>query len=86
MTHLHALAEAIALVDDETLDLRTLEPASPASTDEDFYADDPAALGLTNGRWSVTPTSAGEVSWVELVRERPEFAEFAGDHWLVPLG
>jgi hypothetical protein len=86
MTHLHALAEAIALVDDGTLDLRTLEPASPASTDEDFYADDPAAVGPTNGRRSVTPTSAGEVSWVELVRERPELAEFAGDHWLVPLG
>ncbi len=85
MSHLDALSEARSLVADETLDLRTLEPAGPASTDAEFLADDPAAVGYAAaGMTVVTPTSAGDRSWADLVTERPELAEFAASHWLVP--
>jgi cytochrome c-type biogenesis protein len=83
MTHVDALSEAVALVNDSALDLRTLEPAAPASTDADFLADDPAAVGSGFGG-VVTPTSAGQRSWADLVAERPGLTDFAERHWLTP--
>lgn len=83
MTYLDALSEAQALVSDDSLSLRTLEPAAPASKDPAFFADDPAARGDDEAT-VVTPTSAGDRSWGELVATRPDLADFAGRHWLVP--
>ena len=82
MSHVDALSEAIELVGDPSLTLRTLEPAAPASRDADFYADDPAARG--EGETVVTSTSAGDRTWSDLVAGRPELADFAQRHWLVP--
>lgn len=84
MTYTDALSEAVALVNDRDLALRTLEPGAPASTDPDFLADDPAAVGAAGTGLVVTPTSAGSRSWSDLVGERPELTDFAERHWLVP--
>lgn len=85
MSHIDPLREARARVADDSLDLRTLEPAGPASDDPEFLADDPAAVGeAVAGLTVVTPTTAGARSWAGLVNDRPELAEFAAAHWLVP--
>ena len=84
MNGFDVVKEAAALVDDDRYVLRSLEPAASASSDPDFLADDPAAVGDPAGRLVVTPTSAGDRTWVDLVAERPELADFAARHWLVP--
>ena len=63
-------------------DVRVLEPSPPAVTDE-WFADDPAALGeVTPGRRSVTPTSAGDLTWSDLAADDERIAEFAARRWL----
>ena len=79
-----ALTQARDLVGDDSSVLRTLEPAAPASTDPEFLADDPAAIGEPGGSTVVTPTSAGDRTWSDLVSDRPELEDFARSHWLVP--
>ena len=79
-----ALSQARELVADDGLSLRTLEPAVPASTDPDFFADDPASVGEPDGSTVVTPTSAGDRTWADLVADRPELDDFARSHWLAP--
>ncbi|MEZ5245349.1 MAG: hypothetical protein R2707_09660 [Acidimicrobiales bacterium] len=61
---------------------RTLEPGRPASTDPEFFADDPAVVGERSGAVVVTPTSGGDRSWDDIVRERPELAAWAAERWL----
>jgi len=65
------------------LTAHVLEPSPPAVTEEPFFADDPATPEPTSdGSRTVTPTSAGDMTWDDLVESRPELAEFAADHWL----
>ncbi|GJM37127.1 MAG: hypothetical protein DHS20C19_04940 [Acidimicrobiales bacterium] len=62
---------------------RILEPGRPAVTEEPFFADDPAAVGdASQGDVVVTPTSAGDRTWDDLIGERPELAEWAAQRWL----
>lgn len=61
-----------------------LEPSPPAIGEPPFFADDPAAHdpATAGGATAVTPTTAGDMTWDELIASRPELAEFAADHWL----
>ncbi len=100
MTHVsttphHPARQAAELLGDG-FTVRVLEPSPPASLAEPFLADDPAAAGepARSGDTIVTPTSAGDMTWDEVVVGRPELADYAREHWLgnrrtlrtVPLG
>ncbi len=62
---------------------RTLEPSRPAGQDPEFLADDPAAVGDGSGPGLiVTPTSAGDLTWDELVAGRQDLADWAAERWL----
>lgn len=62
---------------------RTLEPGRPAVTEGPFYADDPAVVGEPpGGVVVVTPTSAGDRAWDDIVAERPDLADWAAARWL----
>lgn len=62
---------------------RVLEPSPPAVNEGPWFADDPAAVGEREpGIVVVTPTSAGDRTWDEVVAERPELADFARERWL----
>ncbi|MEM7141062.1 MAG: hypothetical protein AAF548_08515 [Actinomycetota bacterium] len=61
---------------------RTLEPGRPAVTDGPFFADDPAAVGDRGAEPVVTPTSAGDRTWDDIIAERPEIAAWAAERWL----
>lgn len=62
---------------------RILEPGRPADTAAPYFADDPAAAGVVDdGLVVVTPTSAGDRSWDDIVAERPELAGWAAERWL----
>ena len=76
--------DAAALVGGD-LTVRVLEPSPPAVEDGPIFADDPAAAG--NGVTPiVTPTSAGDRTWDDLIAERPDLADFARAHWLGARG
>jgi len=78
----NAKAEATALIG-SGMSAYVLEPSPPAVSEAPFFADDPATPGPSaDGDKSVTPTSAGDMTWDELIESRPELAEFAADHWL----
>ncbi|MEQ8841180.1 MAG: hypothetical protein RIB98_09365 [Acidimicrobiales bacterium] len=74
-------AEANALLGDGFV-ARTLEPGRPADTDPEFFADDPALAGDGGGARVVTPTSGGDITWAEIVDQRPELAGWAAERWL----
>lgn len=78
--HHHPAAEATALVGPD-LTVRVLEPSPPAVTEGPFFADDPAARGDAAGP-VVAPTSGGDITWDELIADRPELADFARERWL----
>ncbi|MDW3219366.1 MAG: hypothetical protein R8F63_12220 [Acidimicrobiales bacterium] len=62
---------------------RILEPGRPAVNDEPFFADDPAAVGdASSAAAVVTPTSAGDRTWDDVIGERPELAAWAAARWL----
>ncbi len=62
---------------------RVLEPSPPAVDEGPWFADDPAAVGDPEpGTVVVTPTSAGDRTWDEVVAERPDLADFARERWL----
>jgi hypothetical protein len=71
-------AEAQALVGDEPV-VSVLEPSPPAVTTDPF-ADDPAAP--SEGAVSITPTTAGSITWDDWARSHPDVAGYAADHWL----
>lgn len=77
----NARAEALAVAP-AGFDVRTLEPSPPAVDDDDFFADDPAALGDGDPAATVTPTTAGSTTWDELASATETIAEFAADRWL----
>lgn len=60
---------------------RVLEPSPPASTDPDWYADDPTDPFGADGT-VVSPVSDGDRTWDEVAAEHPELASFAADRWL----
>ncbi|MYI18754.1 MAG: hypothetical protein F4121_01300 [Acidimicrobiia bacterium] len=75
-----------------------LEPSPPAVRVPPYFADDPATPGSgcpgdhagrlapdgLVGTETVTPTSAGDVTWRELAGHSEELAHFARDRWLGP--
>jgi hypothetical protein len=61
---------------------RVLEPSPPTVVDGPFFSDDPAALGDSDGRDVVTPTSAGAYTWDDIVAQQPELADWAAERWL----
>lgn len=78
----HPTAEAEAVLG-PGYSARVLEPSRPAVAEAPFFADDPATVGeRPDERVVVTPTSAGDRSWDDVVAERPDLAEWAADRWL----
>lgn len=62
---------------------RVLEPSPPAVDDPEYFADDPAVPGpVSSGALVVTPTTAGDISWDEMVTRDPSLETYAADHWL----
>lgn len=85
MHHHHdPAAEAAAIVGTDVT-VRVLEPSPPANDTAPFFADDPAAPGESD-RPIVTPTTGGDLTWDDLVAERPELADFARGRWLGARG
>jgi hypothetical protein len=88
MTHVtttpHHPAKRAAELLGDGYTVRVLEPSPPANLDEPFLADDPAAAGEPDqpGDVIVTPTSAGDTTWDEIVASRPELADYVREHWL----
>ena len=77
----HPAAEAAAL-GGEGYDVRVLEPSPPAVAEGPFWADDPADPAPRGGAPVVAPHSGGDLTWDELIAERPDLADFAADRWL----
>jgi hypothetical protein len=73
--------EAQSLVGDE-LDARVLEPAPPAVSDGEWFADDPVADGPATGRPIVAPVSGGDLTWDQWLADRPEHREWVAARWL----
>lgn len=61
---------------------RVLEPSPPADRTEPYLADDPAVRGDAGTGAVVTPTSAGDLTWDDVVDTRPELREWAAQRWL----
>ena len=55
---------------------RVLEPSMPASTDADFYADDPTDPSGAGGV-VVSPVGDGDVTWDEYVANHPDVAAYS---------
>ncbi len=60
---------------------RVLEPSPPAVTEAPSFSDDPASVGA-DAETVVTPTTAGSLTWDDIVTQRPELADYARSHWL----
>lgn len=90
--HRDPLAEARAVLPDDTFEPLVLEPAPPADLDPDFFADDPTDPSGLAGT-VVSPIGAvGDTTWSDLAASSPDIAAFAADRWvgnfrgLEPLG
>lgn len=96
----NAAAEAQAMLPRSEAPRRAyvLEPSPPAMRVPPYFADDPAVPGSgcpgdhagrpapdgLAGTQTVTPTSAGDVTWRELAGEGDDLANFARERWLGP--
>jgi hypothetical protein len=75
-------AEAASAIGDASFDPRVLEPSPPAVAVEPF-ADDPASpAGGRPGARVVTPVPGGDLTWAELLEERPDLVPFASSRRL----
>ena len=74
-------AEAAEAVGD-TYDVRVLESSPPAVAEGPSWADDPADPAPTGARPVVAPHSGGDLTWDDLIVQRPGLADFAADRWL----
>ena len=81
IAHRNAAAEATEVVNDPSLSPLVLEPSAPANTDPVFFADDPTDRLAHAGR-VVSPVGDGDLTWDELVADRPDLTSFAADRWL----
>lgn len=79
----NALAEAQARVPSGST-ARVLEPAPPAIDDGEFFADDPASLGMADAATTVRPLGTNGSTWEQLATDDPELADFARARWLGP--
>lgn len=77
----HPRAEADAVLG-PAYSARVLEPSPPAITTPDHFTDDPAVVGERDERTVVTPTTAGDRTWDQVVDDRPELAGWAAARWL----
>ena len=77
----HPAAEAAEAVGD-AYDVRGLEPSPPAVAEGPFWADDPADPAPTGALPVVAPHSGGDLTWDDLIVQRPGLANFAADRWL----
>ncbi|MDH3680332.1 MAG: hypothetical protein OEV40_10340 [Acidimicrobiia bacterium] len=75
----NAIAEANAALGNG-LGGRVLEPSPPAIDDGEYYADDPVATDVAAER-IVSPVD-GDLSWADVVAERPDLAAWAAERWL----
>ena len=96
----NAAAEAQSMIPrgDSPRRAYVLEPSPPAVRVPPYFADDPATPGSgcagdhagrlapdgLVGTETVTPTSAGDVTWRELAGQSEELADFARERWLGP--
>ena len=74
-------AEAAAAAGDG-YDLRVLEPSPPAVAEGPFWADDPADPAPRGSLPVVAPHYGADLTWDDLIAQRPELAAFAADRWL----
>jgi len=81
--HRHPAREAEARVG-PGWQARVLEPSPPAVHDDDFFADDPAALGSADPATTLVPRSEGTATWLGASGDDPELAAFAEARWLGP--
>lgn len=77
-------AEADAVLDGR-YDVRVLEPSPPAVGAGPWFADDPVAGTGGDGRPVVSPVGAGDLSWEDVVAERPQLAPWCAERWLAAL-
>ncbi len=76
----NARAEATALLPPGH-EARVLEPSPPASTDPEWFADDPTAPGSTTAT-VVTPIASEGTTWEEMATTYPGLAGYVASHWL----
>lgn len=76
-------AEATSLLP-AGFEARVLEPSPPASSDPQWYADDPTDPAGDEAE-IVTPIDGEGKSWDQIAAEVPELRPYAADHWLSPL-
>ncbi len=80
----NARAEAQARVG-AIYEVRVLEPSPPASTDPQWFADDPVARGdAGTGHPIISPVGTGDERWIDLTHDDPELAGFCMTRWLGP--
>lgn len=82
ITHRDPLAEARAVLTDQSLEPLVLEPAPPADLDPDFFADDPTDSSGVTGAVVSPVAGVGDTTWSDLAATDPGLAAFAADHWL----
>jgi len=73
-------AEGSALLPDG-FEARVLEPSPPASTDPEWYADDPTDPAGATGV-VVTPVEGDGMTWTAFAAEDPSASGYVTDHWL----
>lgn len=74
-------SEAAAAVGDG-YEVRVIEPSPPAVAEGPFWADDPSDPTPREAIPVVTPHSGGDLTWNDLIAQRPDLADFAADRWL----
>lgn len=66
-----------------SFEARVLEPSPPAINEGEYQSDDPVAIDDRNpSLLVVTPTTAGDLTWDELVVRFPHVSGFVSSHWL----
>jgi hypothetical protein len=80
--HRDPLAEARAVLADDTLEPLVIEPAPPADLDPDFFADDPTDPTGSTGTVVSPIAGIGDTTWSDLAASDPGIAAFAAEHWL----
>ena len=80
--HRNPLAEARAVLADDSLDPIVLEPAPPADLDPEFFADDPTDRAGLTGTVVAPIAGLGDITWSDLATSHADIAAFAAERWL----